>query len=103
GGQGGGGGRHRGRPGTARGHRPGPARGAAPARAGRGGRPGRGDRVRDATDAAAMKHYRRLLGYLRPYVWPYGIIALGCMLVSNAVEGAIPLLAKYTLHQVVPH
>jgi subfamily B ATP-binding cassette protein MsbA len=47
-----------------------------------------------------MKQYRRLLGYLRPYVWPEGIAAVVCMLAFSAVESAIPFLAKFTFDGV---
>jgi subfamily B ATP-binding cassette protein MsbA len=47
-----------------------------------------------------MRHYRRLLSYLRPYVWPYGLLAVISMLFFSAVESGIPLLARYTLGQV---
>jgi hypothetical protein len=44
--------------------------------------------------------YRRLLGYLRPYVWPHGIVAVIAMLTFTAVEGSVPFVAKYTFDQV---
>jgi ATP-binding cassette, subfamily B, bacterial MsbA len=44
--------------------------------------------------------YRRLLGYLRPYVWPHGVVAVIAMLGFSAVEGGVPFLAKYTIDQV---
>ncbi|HJQ84647.1 MAG TPA: ABC transporter ATP-binding protein [Candidatus Binatia bacterium] len=47
-----------------------------------------------------MKHYRRLLTYLRPYVWPYEVLAVACMLGFSAVESGIPFLAKFTFDQV---
>jgi subfamily B ATP-binding cassette protein MsbA len=47
-----------------------------------------------------MKQYRRLLGYLRPYVWPRGVAAVVCMLAFSAVESAIPFLAKFTFDHV---
>src|SRR3989442_12226898 len=42
-----------------------------------------------------MRHYVRLLAYLRPYVWPQGVLAVACMLAFSAVEGSLPFLAKY--------
>src|SRR5262245_26747009 len=42
-----------------------------------------------------MPNYRRLLAYLRPYVWPQGVFAVGFMLAFSAVEGSLPFLAKY--------
>jgi subfamily B ATP-binding cassette protein MsbA len=47
-----------------------------------------------------MNSYRRLLGYLRPYVWPRGVIAVVCMLGFSAVESGLPFVAKYTFDQV---
>jgi subfamily B ATP-binding cassette protein MsbA len=47
-----------------------------------------------------MRHYRRLLRYLRPYVWPRGIAAVAAMLAFSAVESAVPFLAKYTFDEV---
>jgi len=44
--------------------------------------------------------YRRLLGYLRPYVWPHGIVAVIAMLAFTTVEGSVPFVAKYTFDQV---
>ena len=44
--------------------------------------------------------YRRLLAYLRPYVWPHGAIAVACMLAFSATESSIPFLAKFTFDQV---
>jgi ATP-binding cassette, subfamily B, bacterial MsbA len=47
-----------------------------------------------------VKNYRRLLGYLRPHVWPHGVVAVVCMLGFSAVEGSIPFLARFTFDQV---
>src|SRR5262245_4429067 len=47
-----------------------------------------------------MKQYRRLLTYLRPYVWPRGVFAVLCMLGFCGLESAIPFLAKFTFEQV---
>jgi len=47
-----------------------------------------------------MTQYRRLLAYLRPYVWPHGAIAVACMLAFSATESSIPFLAKFTFDQV---
>jgi subfamily B ATP-binding cassette protein MsbA len=47
-----------------------------------------------------VKHYRRLLGYLRPYLWPRGALAVACMLAFSGVESGIPFLAKFTFDQV---
>jgi subfamily B ATP-binding cassette protein MsbA len=47
-----------------------------------------------------MKTYRRLLGYLRPYVWPRGVLAVGLMLGFSALESAVPFIVRYTFDQV---
>lgn len=41
-----------------------------------------------------MKIYRRLLKFLRPYIWPYFSIAMVCMLGFSATGGAIPFLVQ---------
>jgi subfamily B ATP-binding cassette protein MsbA len=47
-----------------------------------------------------MRRYARLLGYLRPYVWPRGVVAVLAMLAFSGVESAIPFLAKFTVDEV---
>ena len=47
-----------------------------------------------------MKQYRRLLGHLRPYLWPHGVLAVVAMLGFSGVESSIPFLAKFTFDQV---
>ncbi len=47
-----------------------------------------------------MKQYRRLLAYLRPYLWPRFALAVACMLVFSAVESSVPFVAKYGIDQV---
>ena len=47
-----------------------------------------------------MRHYQRLLGYLRPYIWPRGVLAVICMLAFSGIESSIPFVAKYTFDQV---
>jgi subfamily B ATP-binding cassette protein MsbA len=42
-----------------------------------------------------MKQYRRLLGYLRPYVWPQGVLLVVCMLACSGVESGIPFIIKH--------
>ncbi|HEY8517850.1 MAG TPA: lipid A export permease/ATP-binding protein MsbA [Candidatus Binatia bacterium] len=44
--------------------------------------------------------YRRLLGYLRPYVWPRFAIATVCMLVFSATNGAMPFLVRSVFDDV---
>jgi ATP-binding cassette, subfamily B, bacterial MsbA len=38
--------------------------------------------------------YRRLLAYLRPYVWPRFALGVACMLVYSAMNGAVPFLVR---------
>jgi ATP-binding cassette, subfamily B, bacterial MsbA len=47
-----------------------------------------------------VRQYRRLLAYLRPYVWPRGVAAIGFMLGFSAVEGSLPFLAKFFIDRV---
>jgi len=48
-----------------------------------------------------VKIYRRLLAYLRPYLWPYDVLAVLCMLCFSAVETGIPLLIKFATDQAM--
>jgi len=50
-----------------------------------------------------MKQYRRLLSYLRPYIWPYEVVAIACMLGFSAVDTGIPLLAKFAFDYIFDH
>ncbi|MBI2350888.1 MAG: lipid A export permease/ATP-binding protein MsbA [Deltaproteobacteria bacterium] len=47
-----------------------------------------------------MKNYRRLLRYLRPYVWPYFAIAMVCMAGYSATSGALPFLVQRVIDDV---
>jgi subfamily B ATP-binding cassette protein MsbA len=47
-----------------------------------------------------MSTYRRMLRYLAPLVWPYGILAIAFMLAFSALESSIPFLIKFTFDQV---
>jgi subfamily B ATP-binding cassette protein MsbA len=47
-----------------------------------------------------VKLYRRILGYLRPYVWPRVVLAVTLMLAFSAVESSAPFLAKFTFDEV---
>src|SRR5207248_428687 len=44
--------------------------------------------------------YRRLLVYLRPYVWPHFVIAVVCMLLFSATSGAMPFLIRHIFDDV---
>ena len=43
---------------------------------------------------SSSRIYRRLLGYVRPYVWPRFAIAIACMLVFSASNGVMPFLVR---------
>ncbi len=47
-----------------------------------------------------MKLYFRLLHYLKPYVWPYFIIAMVCMAGYSATSGALPFLVQKVFDDV---
>ncbi len=47
-----------------------------------------------------MNTYRRLLRYLRPYVWPQMVLAVAFMLAFSALESSIPFLIKFVFDQV---
>ncbi len=53
------------------------------------------DRMRDVVEP-----YLRLLRYLRPYVWPYFVCGLTCMLLFSAAEASIPFLVKMVFDDV---
>src|SRR5690606_35600062 len=43
---------------------------------------------------------RRLLGYLRPYVWPHFAGALLCMVVYSGTAGAVPWLVRSLIDDI---
>jgi subfamily B ATP-binding cassette protein MsbA len=43
---------------------------------------------------------RRLLGYLRPYVWPYFAGAMACMILFGATAGAMPFLVRFIFDDI---
>jgi len=47
-----------------------------------------------------MKQYRRLLGYLRPYLWPRFALAVACMLAFSAVEASVPFVVRFGFTEV---
>lgn len=47
-----------------------------------------------------MKNYRRLLEFLRPYVWPHFLVATICMLGYGATDGALPFLVRWMMDDV---
>lgn len=47
-----------------------------------------------------MKNYLRIVRYLKPYVWPYFVLAMVCMLGYSATEGALPFLVQWMMDDV---
>lgn len=44
--------------------------------------------------------YIRLLAYLRPYIWPHFAVAILCMIVFSATNGAMPFLVRHIFDDV---
>jgi ATP-binding cassette, subfamily B, bacterial MsbA len=44
--------------------------------------------------------YRRMLRYLRPYIWPHLVLAVLFMLLYSAIESSVPFLIKFAIEQV---
>ncbi len=44
--------------------------------------------------------YRRLLTYLRPYVWPHFALAIVCMLLFSATNGVMPFLIRHVFDDI---
>jgi subfamily B ATP-binding cassette protein MsbA len=44
--------------------------------------------------------YRRLLVYLRPYWWPHFVLAILCMVLFSATNGAMPFLIRHIFDDV---
>ena len=49
---------------------------------------------------SARSVYARLLAYLRPYVWPRFALAIACMIVFSATNGAMPFLVRHIFDDV---
>jgi subfamily B ATP-binding cassette protein MsbA len=47
-----------------------------------------------------VKIYIRLLSYLKPYVWPYFILAMVCMVAFGATDGVLPFLVQKIIDDV---
>jgi ATP-binding cassette, subfamily B, bacterial MsbA len=45
-------------------------------------------------------HARRLLRYVRPYLWPYFVSAMLCMVLFSATSGAMPFLVRFIFDDV---
>jgi len=48
----------------------------------------------------ATSDYRRLLRYLKPYVWPLFVVAIVCMLLFSATNGVMPFLVRFIFDDV---
>ena len=44
--------------------------------------------------------YRRLLRYLRPYIWPHFVVAVVCMIVFSGTNGAMPFLVRHIFDDI---
>src|SRR5215470_17026589 len=44
--------------------------------------------------------YRRMLGYLRPYIWPYFVGAMVCMVLFGSTNGVMPFLVRYIFDDI---
>jgi ATP-binding cassette, subfamily B, bacterial MsbA len=47
-----------------------------------------------------LADYLRLLQFLRPYVWPYFILGMVCMLGFGATDGTLPFLVQHVMDDV---
>jgi subfamily B ATP-binding cassette protein MsbA len=47
-----------------------------------------------------VKTYLRLLPFLKPYIWPYFVLAMICMLGYGATDGALPFLVQRVIDDV---
>jgi subfamily B ATP-binding cassette protein MsbA len=52
------------------------------------------------TDPGTLKVYLRLLKYAKPYIWPYSVLAVLCMLVFSATSGGVPFIVRSTIDDV---
>lgn len=47
-----------------------------------------------------MNNYRRLLKFLKPYLWPYFILSMVCMVCFGATDGTLPYLVQHIMDDV---
>jgi ATP-binding cassette, subfamily B, bacterial MsbA len=47
-----------------------------------------------------VKIYIRLLAYLKPYIWPYFVLAMMCMVAFGATDGVLPFLVQRIIDDV---
>ena len=47
-----------------------------------------------------MKTYLRLLPFVKPYIWPYAILGMICMLGYGATDGVLPFLVQHVMDDI---
>jgi subfamily B ATP-binding cassette protein MsbA len=47
-----------------------------------------------------VKTYIRLLPFVKPYIWPYSILAMICMLAYGATDGVLPFLVQHVMDDI---
>jgi subfamily B ATP-binding cassette protein MsbA len=47
-----------------------------------------------------VKTYIRLLPFVKPYIWPYSILAMLCMLGYGATDGVLPFLVQHVMDDI---
>jgi subfamily B ATP-binding cassette protein MsbA len=47
-----------------------------------------------------MKTYLRLLPFVKPYVWPYAVLGMICMLGYGATDGVLPFLVQHVMDDI---
>jgi len=52
------------------------------------------ERIKNQHPVNSVQTYRRLLTYLRPYVWPHFVLAMICMVGFGVTDGSIPFLVQ---------
>jgi ABC-type multidrug transport system fused ATPase/permease subunit len=50
--------------------------------------------MKNPQQSNTLKTYQRLLQYLKPYVWPYFVLGMVCMVRFGATDGSIPFLVQ---------
>lgn len=45
-------------------------------------------------ESGSLRTYRRLLQYLKPYIWPYFVLGMICMVGFGITDGSIPFLVQ---------
>ncbi|HJU11698.1 MAG TPA: ABC transporter transmembrane domain-containing protein, partial [Candidatus Binataceae bacterium] len=54
----------------------------------------------EADNAQYLELYKRVLNYIRPYIFPQLALAVGAMLLNGSVNGMIPLLIKKIINTI---